>query len=186
MISHSALLDNPEAAEFVHLRWRDDIGKFDFITKKYQRQHGTLVCPVKGLPVLFSVHCCSSCHPSPPLWESLSVRIHRCTHSADIMSGTSYRGHVFGPTLIHSTSCGYTLRNSRPIRCASPRVLLSTTLGSPTKRLYFVYVGAQMLLKGIYVIAIGRLGYLVLSLTPMWAPSPIGNSHLPAHLCKYQ
>jgi hypothetical protein len=47
LIPHSTLFTSPEAAEFVHLRWRYDKGKFNFITKKYQRQHGTLVCPVK-------------------------------------------------------------------------------------------------------------------------------------------
>jgi hypothetical protein len=47
LIPHATLLENPEAAEFVHIRWRYDKGKFNFTTKKYQRQHGTLVCPVK-------------------------------------------------------------------------------------------------------------------------------------------
>jgi hypothetical protein len=47
LISHSDLYQNMAAVEFVHVRWRYDKGKFNFITKKYQRQHGTLVCPVK-------------------------------------------------------------------------------------------------------------------------------------------
>jgi hypothetical protein len=47
LIQHATLLDKPDEAEYVHLRWRYDKGKFNFVTKKYQRQHGTLVCPVK-------------------------------------------------------------------------------------------------------------------------------------------
>jgi hypothetical protein len=47
LISHYTLYKNLAAAEFVHIRWRYDKGKFNFVTKKYQRQHGTLVCPVK-------------------------------------------------------------------------------------------------------------------------------------------
>jgi hypothetical protein len=47
LMSHNDLLISPSTAEFVHIRWRYDKSKFNFITKQYQRQHGTPLCPVK-------------------------------------------------------------------------------------------------------------------------------------------
>jgi hypothetical protein len=34
-------------AEFIHIRWRFNKSKFNFIVEQYQRQRGTPLCPVK-------------------------------------------------------------------------------------------------------------------------------------------
>jgi hypothetical protein len=47
LVDHHALVRHPRLAEYVHIRWRYDKSKFNFIVKQYQRQHGTSLCPVK-------------------------------------------------------------------------------------------------------------------------------------------
>jgi hypothetical protein len=43
LLDHHRLLDPSTTSEFVHIRLRYDKSKFNFISKKYQRQHGTQV-----------------------------------------------------------------------------------------------------------------------------------------------
>jgi hypothetical protein len=40
-LDHDQLQAAPSSAEYVHIRWRFDKSKFNFITKQYQRQHKT-------------------------------------------------------------------------------------------------------------------------------------------------
>jgi hypothetical protein len=47
LLDHHDLTNSKIRAEFVHIRWRFDKSKFNFIVKQYQRQHGTPLCPVK-------------------------------------------------------------------------------------------------------------------------------------------
>jgi hypothetical protein len=43
---HAAVLDGQRAPTFVHVRFRYDKSKFNFITRKYKRVHGHHLCPV--------------------------------------------------------------------------------------------------------------------------------------------
>jgi hypothetical protein len=46
-LDHAKLRTRSDAAEYVHIRWRFHKSKFNFITKQYQSQHKTVLCPVK-------------------------------------------------------------------------------------------------------------------------------------------
>jgi hypothetical protein len=46
-LDHTRLTTESDNAEYVHIRWRFDKSKDNFITKQYRRQHKTALCPVK-------------------------------------------------------------------------------------------------------------------------------------------